>query len=435
MKDKARLINTAKNYVIALLFLSAIFLLFKVISNEPGSFLSEIDELFGGQSGGGAVSLPSGDGSDHAANPVFLMTTAEDGSHYAVKYDSEGKEKIITQFSAYLGEALGSSASLEKISTNQWKLALSDIGIFFDYLYPQPLSSIASWLGVETTGEASLKYARRFFLGRDDGYLVLYFIDESDGSIYRRKTTFKFASFESKIGEFPAGNAEFAFELGNEYEELDPYYIFSYESEKLKKFTVSNPIREGLDKTRLLSYFGMNSKIVSEYSEADGSVVYVEGEKTLRFEASGKVLFTASGGSGITISGDPNAMKITDLISVCYEIVQNSLVQTVGDGEVGLTDVSSVTDPQNCTLHFGYFASGIPVVLPGNSSAASFEVRGGTLIRAELYFRKYTFSGETTLALPEKQATEIAKSSGGEPLLVYEDKQDTISCEWIFNSN
>ena len=435
MKDKAWLINAVKNLVIVVLFLSAIILLIKITSNEQDSIFSGLDGLFRGDASGEAVVLPSGGYSDHAASPVYLMTSAKAGSHYAVKYDNEGKEKIITQFSAYLGEALGSSGSPEEISAKQWQEALTDIGVFFDYLYPQPLSAIASWLGAEATGETALKTARRFFLGNHGGYLTLYFIDEDSDTIYRCKTTFKFTSLESKIAEFPVGTAKFAFELGDEYENLDPYFIFSYESDKLRKFTVSNPIREGLDKSQLLSYFGMNNKIVSEYSATDGSVVYVEGEKTLRFEASGRVLFTTSVTSGITIGGDPGNTEITDLISACNDIVQNSIGLTVGDGEIGLIGASSVEDSQNGKLSFGYFADGIPVILPGGDSAASFEIIAGALIRAELRFRKYTFSGETMLTLPEKQATEIAKSSGGEPVLVYEDKRETIDWVWIFNNS
>lgn len=442
MKNKARLADTAKNFVIILLFLSAVYLLFKVTSNEQGSFLSGLDELFSGSGSSETLAPSNGGDTNHAADPVYLMittagTTAADSSHYAVKYDGQGKEKIITQFSVYLGEALGSSGSLEEVSVEQWRTALSGTGVFFDYLYPQPLSSIASWLGYEASGETSLKSARRFFLGSRGESLALYFIDADDGTIYSCKTTFKFTSLESKIAEFPVGNAKFAFELselGDDYGKIDPYFIFSYESNKLREFTVSNPVREGLDKTALLGYFGMNNKIVNDYSETDGSVVYVEGEKTLRFDASGRVLFTASGNSGIPIGGNPGTLKITELISVCYDIVQNSVGLTVGDGEIGLTGVSSVTDPLNCTLSFGYFADGVPVILPGGGDAAFFEISEGALVRAELYFRRYTSSGETMLALPERQATEIAKVSGGEPVLVYEDKLESVGCTWIFNN-
>lgn len=434
MKDKAKLIDMAKNCVIGLLFISAVFLMFKSVVNKPESVLESLSIIFSGNTGSSTSNLPDSESSGNAAFPVFLLTTTEDGSHYAVKYDSQSKDKIISQFSAYLGEALGSSGELSEISVEQWQQTLRGSGVFFDYLYPAPLSSIASWLGYEITDEASSKTARRLFLGNDDGNMILYFISEGDGKIFSCETARSFSSLSPKIAECPIGTANFAFELGEEYANLDPYFIFSHESGTLSAVTVSNPLRESsFDSSNLLPFFGMNSQTVSEYTETDGSQVYVDGEKTLRVEASGAVIFSVTGNNGLYLNSNSGTLSIIDSISSCYEIVKNSIGLMSGDASIGLVGVTNASSPSSCSINFGYYVDGIPVTLPGGGFAASFDISGGAIIRAELNYRKYTSSGGTLMALPEKQASVIAEAKGGEPVLTYEDKTDSVDCTWIIN--
>lgn len=432
MKDKARLIDTAKNCLISLLLFSALFLLFKAVTNEPGGIIESLRSVFGGNMAASSGSLPISANSVHAANPVFLLTTSEDGSHYAVKYDSQSKDKLISQFSADLGEALGTSGSLQEISEEAFREALKGTGVFFDYLYSQPLSALASWLGTEVSGEASSKTARRLFLGDVEGNMILYFFSESDDKYFSSETALSFSSISSKIAQYPIGNANFAFELEGEFETLDPFFIFSRETDTLRSVGVSSaqPDNNGID---LLGYFGLNKNVVSDYYEANGSVVYVDGEKTLRIESTGEVIFSVTGSEGIYINAASSVLTIEDCISACYDIAENSVALKSGDGVLGLINISGASAPSSCTVSFGYFIDGIPVTLPSGGYAASFHISGGAIVRAELYYRTYTFSGGTVRALPEKQAAEIAKTQGGEPVLTYEDKKSSVVCTWINN--
>jgi len=434
MKDKAKLIDVAKNFVIVLLFISAIFLLFKAVTNDSTSVYESLSKLFGGSTGERVVNQTGSVSSGNAASPVFFLTTTEDGSHYAVKYDSQIKEKIVSQFSSYLGEALGTAGTLTEVSKEQWQKALGGSGVFFDYLYPQSLSAIASWLGYETKGEIDSKTARRLFLGNNDGNLILFFINDGDGKFYSSKTTYKFSSLAPKIAEFPIGTAKFAFELDKDYAALDPYFIFSHESVTLRAVTVSNPLREGFDGLDLIGFFGMNSHVAQDYKETDGSEVYVDGEKTLRIEKmSGVISFSVTDNNGIYLNSSSGPLSITDCISACYEIAKSTVEPTFGDAVLGLINVTNALTPSSCRIDFGYFVDGIPVTLPEGGYAASFQISQGAIVKAELNCRKYTFSGGTVPALPEKQATAIADSKGGEPVLTYEDKTNSVNCTWIIN--
>lgn len=428
MKDKSKLIDTAKNCVIVLLFISSVLLLFKSVINTPGSVKESLSTLFGGSPSESNLNSPVNVSSGIAASPVFILTTTKNGPHYAVKYDSQSKEKMISQFSTYLGEALGTAGTLKEVSAIQWQTALRGSGVFFDYLYPQPLSAIASWLGYEAKGEIASKTARRLFLGNSDGNLILYFISANDSKIFCSNTERSFSSLSSKIAECPIGTAKFAFELRDEFPNLDPYFIFSHENGTLRAVTVSNPLQGSFDGLSLVGFFGMSRQVVNDYKDT----LYVDNDKTLSIDKnSNKIIFSVTGNNGIYINSNSETLSITDSISSCYQIAKNSIEPISGDAVLGLVGVTG--SPSSCSINFGYFVDGIPVMLPDGGYAASFQISEGTIVKATLNCRKYTFSGGTILALPEKQATAIAASTGGETILTYEDKTDSVGCSWIAN--
>lgn len=431
MKDKSRFVDSAKNILILLLLISAVFLIFKAVLYEPDSMFADFFSRF---SDNREIVQPDvGQTSETilAAKPVYVLVTTEDGSHYAVKYSSQDREKMLSQFSSALGEALGSSSSPAEISLAKWQQALGGSGVFFDYLYPQPLWVIAISLGTDVKGIASSDSARRLFLGNENGNLMLYYISAVSGKIFRCETALSFSTLASKISEYPMGNAKFAFELGGAYENLDPFFIFSGETCDLRAAGVSNPLHGDYSKSALLNVFGINIRAASEYSEADGSIVYVEGEKSLRIESSGRVLFNVTGKSGIPVRHSSENLTINDCLSACSEIVRTSVGGICGDAELGIADIDSSKFPSEISVNFRYFLDGLPVILPNGSYAASFSVDSGFIKRAEFYFRQYSLSGDALVALPEKQAAAIVMASGGEPVLVYEDKADSVSYSWI----
>jgi hypothetical protein len=425
MKIEAKLIDLGKNVLIILLLLSAVFLLLKVTLNEQPTLIDRVSRFLGGGTES-STALPDDAGAALAASPVYLVTTAENGSHYAVKYGSEEKKRMISQFSAYLGDVLGASGALNEITETQWRAALDGSGVFFDYLFPQPISAVASWLGAKAGAQVAVHTARRLLLGNENGDLALYFISADDGRFYRCKTTLSFSSLATRIADFPSNDAAFAFELGADYAALDPYFIFTYASGALRAVTPENPIRENYDTAALLKYFGMNSRTASPFSTG-----FVDGNRSLRLEPSGKLQFSTKDDSGLRIGENPALLTISESISACLSIVQNSVGLTAGEATIGLTYVSDAASPADCTLSFGYFVDGVPVLLPGGEDAARFEIRDGAIVRAELYFRRYTLPGGTLQALPEKQAVAIALVEGCEPVLSYKDLLDSVGWDWI----
>ena len=425
MKNKAKIIDTTKNVAIVFLFVSAVFLLYKIVSTQQGSSLNASPSQE-------TVEVPNSEYDTQFSFPVFLLVTGEEGSHYAVKYDNQSRNKLVSEFSAYLGEALGSAGTLTEISTKEWEAALGGSGVFFDYLYPQPLSAIASCLGTSANGEAADKSSRRFFLGNSSEKLVLYFISADENKIYKAETASGYSRISQKIAECPLGDAEFAFELEEEPDNLDPYFILSNESLELQSVAVSNPVRDaGFDSVELLGYFGMNSRTNNSFNDADGSTIYVDSQKNLRIEALGRLFYSSSDGSGVVMPTLDGELEIVDCISECYKIAESTVGASSGDAILGIVDIEGASSPSSCTISFGYYLNGIPVTLSGGGYAASFRISNGVIVEADLYFRNYSFSGSTFAALPEKQAVALAETKGGEPVLTYEDKLDYVDSTWV----
>ena len=434
MKDREKLIDYSKSFIILFLIISAVFLMFKAVIYEPNSTLANLLGNYESTAEKTTAVPINNNTSVIAAEPVFILVTVEDHSHFAVKYDSLNKDELFTQFSSALGEALGSSGEPKEISIEQWQNALRESGVFFDYLYPQPLSAIAGWLGMKISSSASSAEARRLYIGNKNGNIILYYINEENGTIYSCDTKASFSSLTFKINNYNMGSAKFAFEMGDEYKNLDPYFIFSGESTKLRSVGASNPLQNNFPLESLLSIFGINSRSASKYPETDGSIVYVEGDKSLRIDTTGKVLFSVMGKSGIAIPYNTDELTITDSISACSQIVESSLGLISGDGKLGLTSIkNSSSYPTFTTINYGYYIGGLPVTLPNDTFAASFQISGGAITRAEFYFRQYNYTGDSASALPEKQATAIVKVSGGEPILTYEDSGNGVTSMWIIN--
>lgn len=428
MKNKAALTNKIKNAAIVLLTISAGFLLFKAVLNEAGSASGS---LFN-STPETAVSATSGIRSEYlVTEPACILVTGKNGLHYAAKYDNKTGEKLLNLFSSPLGEALGTAGEPEEVAESSWREALKSNSVFFDYIYPQPLSFISATLGTQVSGTPASELAERLLLANEGEGVYLYYISQSSGKIYRCQTAASAALLAEKIAEYPVGTASFAFEGGEQYDQIDPYFIFTGESSQLRAIAETNPLDDAFPVSELLSLFGINARTTKPYTDAGGAVIYVDSGKSLRIDTDGRVLFSVTGQDGAAAPENYGAKTRADCLRACAQIVSSSIAGLSGAAAVGLTGITDDSLPASGTLNFGYSVDGIPVTLSGGATAARFVIRGGVIVRAELCFRAYTFTGNTLVVLPEKQAAAIAQEKGGLPLLTYEERAAGVTGTWI----
>lgn len=434
MINKARIIDVAKNIAIVLLLCSTVFLLLQAVTTSPRHFL---DGLFGSRS-----TVSEQESRKNAARavpslPIAIVLTGEDSDHFVAKYDYQAKERLYAQFSASLGEALGTSSSPKAIKEADWRTALRRAGVYFEYHRAMPLEVIALHLGTQFSSPAGEVLARRLFLGQFGSSLCLYYIDESDGSFYRMDTALSYSAVSERLKDSSLSRGSFAFEAdGTEYSLLDPYFIFSKENAKINALSSSTALLSLESGLVSLESFGMNERASRNHPERDGSVVYVDGNKSLRISIDGSALFTVTGSGGLPVEHSGSYPTLNECIAAAAELVSTTLAPNSGIAEVGLIGVEPGVNRGSWTLSFGYYVNGVPLEVSNTGWCAKIRISGGYIVRAELIYRQYTLLTESLAIMPENMAVINAiQRDGGEPILIYSDAFGTVSGNWVLNSD
>ena len=430
-------VNTAKNLVIAALVILALFLGGE--TGLPGEIFAatSIQDVLGGIFGGGT---PLGTSEDdlpkaalQAAKPLFISVNSagEDGiDRYGVKYDGKLLDSVYSKYSAVLGEALGSSGDPQLVPREHWEKALQQNGVFFDYLYDQPLELLAQWLGTNMNGGAAEHFARRICLSHEGKSLVLYYYSSDSGNYYRCDTAQSPNYVLQRIQETRPNGSHFAYEQENN-EHLDPDTMFIGGITEDGSLTVKNPIGKTIDANALLEVFAINSYVARRY-ESDGTTVYVEGEDTLRISSSGGLSFQSAPESGIPLTVSGELPTMAEAVEAARILVQSSAGAVSGEAELWLSGVVFNPVKEEYTISFGYIVGGMPVQLSGSSAAVEITVRAQHIVKAEMILREYSFSGETSAPYPEHvSAAALSPGDAGEPLLVYYESGDRADLKWI----
>lgn len=430
MKTDIKRGNIILDVIIIALCASAVFLFCRAV-------FFDTDGVSGGLKGFLSSDTPSsgfvyiGDSNSLAvSNPLYTLVTQEGGSHYAEKYNFDEKYDLINMFSTIFAEALGSAGSCEQLSEAEWQEALKSTGVFLDYVFPQSLAYLSKGLGTVCSDSLKDIIAHRFILSVDGNKLCLCYANE-DGDFYRCRTASSVSSLSSKIAECPIGIAQFAFELGDKYENLDPYFIFTNENFNVADIIAENPINSTLADKSLLNCFGINESASSHSTETDGSTLYVEGDKSLRFDSDGRLFFTVSSVDGISTAESVSNPTIEDVLTACGAITKNVFSHFGSETVLGVTDISGSLTPSDCSVSFGQFIDGIPVTLNGDADIATYKISGGSIVRIEINLRSYTLSKlSSTIPLPEKQTAALVGETGGSPVLIYVDDNGSTHVSW-----
>ena len=170
-KAKRRIIGLAQDVLILALTVSAVLLA------GGGGLLGLTDGLSAGVLG---TQTEQGYGQQQgytaAAEPLSMMLTPEAGAHCGIMYSEDELSDAYERYSATLAEALGSSGEPQEISEQEWRAALGETGVFFDFYCDFQLSSLAIWLGTDISGSAAGHTARRICIYLDEGQVWLSYI-------------------------------------------------------------------------------------------------------------------------------------------------------------------------------------------------------------------------------------------------------------------
>lgn len=426
-KGRSRLIEWGKTLLIILLAISAVYLLGKTQFSED--ILDSVKSFVAG------ASSEKEEGRTEQAQPtaVYPMQIAmnlEDGQRYGVQYNLNETETVFSSFSTLLSEALSSAGTPQKISEQQWRSNIREVGIYLDFYYPIPLTVLAGRLGEGQSETVVPDAVRRLCLsaGNDDSVSLLY-INEHDGAFYSCTTTLSREIHLAPVLDGQSANgAMFAFEVPG-MEHVAPYMLLTTTPQPVKYQSV-NPLQTENDRiSELLSALSFQPR-GSELDPVTGGL-HVEGNDSLRLFENGMLTFHTIGDT------DFRFLLSEDSVQSALDYTQELANATVGKwcGEAGLRLAGVQESSDGIEVLFQYCLNGIPVDLPEGNMAARFVVRNGAVTDFSLYFRSYTATAETTLILPERQAAaalDALAGQGNELVLLYRDiGGEVVSAGWI----
>lgn len=426
--------ETGKTVLIFALIASAVFL-----AGKTGYFDEFIDSapvlspFFGWMTSLKSASTPAPRDSEislnEAARPVYAVVTGVGGHHYGIKYDGAQLSAFYSDTANILGEALGSSSRPLAITEGAWRSAITSAGIYFDYLSPIPLSALAGWLlGSDMNHTGAEHSVRRICIsGSADRGVYLYYI-ASDGGFYRSETAVPYSSLAARMSDYLPNSAHYAFELGREYKNVDPYAIILPGTDSVPSASSSNPMFDKIDTRDILVGFEINPHLSSPYNESTGAVVYVADNCSLRLYPSGLAVYKATGDTGgrLKIDYSGGAPEISELLEGARAFVSPLIGSAAGAAELYYTGHTCDESDGGCVLTFDYFINGIPVRPSASSHAASVKISGGVITEARLCFRTFASVDGRTTNLPDLQAAALIGEEGGEPVLEYHETSDEV---------
>ncbi len=430
-----RCIEAVKTLIIALLMFSAVFLAVKselyngLILSVPA--LSQI----AGELSASRKTASYAEGRpviSSAAVPVYVVVTSKYGDHCAIKYDGSALNAFYGRISGLLGEVLTLSSKPEEVGEEEWRLALSSVGLFLDFDNPLPLSSVIKSGDSKISGDRAANSVRRLCIASYQNRVYLYFINESDKIIYRALTTVGQTTLAAYLSEYLPNGANFAFEMGQSYKDVDPYAVLM-KTTKVFSASAVNPLYDKITKEKILEQFGINSLLGWQYYESSGSFSFVTEQYTLRINSDGSVSYRVTGSASTSLL----KIKSAGPVPADYEVLEsarNLVLATVGSvcgsASLQLTGFEYEADKKSGTLTFDYYVNGIPVKTSPYRHAATIGIVGSRITSVQLFFRNYTLLESLEKVMPERQAAVLV-SPYKEPALLYlDDGKGRLEPSW-----
>ncbi len=416
--DAQRLRDWLRHGLVVLLLISAFFLL-----RRTGYYAGIRSLLSSAPARSESAGTDEPAAADAAVGVECVAVTVcgpEGGARYGVAYDPAA-EGIFRRFSVDLGEALGSADDPVECTEEQLRAVLAESCVCFHFADPVPLRLLAGWLGTDMTGAAAGDSAAFLCLSAARDTTTLCY-RTPEGACFTCATAAKPEALRVRTLDYPPNGAQYAWET-ERLGDGDALLLSGAPQPAVLKSAVALPA--GAERDALLSAVGMNSFVASSYTESDGTVVFVNDETTLRLNPGGTAVFRR-GAAGTDAGRDTMAAAV----ETAWRLIERSVGQVSGDGALCFAGVRRNETRQSWTVLADYMVDGIPVRLAAGH-AAEIEVRGETVLQAQLQFRRFTRTEERTALLPWLQAAAIAQTRGSEPALVYADAGDATECMWV----
>lgn len=361
-----------------------------------------------------------------AARPIAAAVTTVDG-RYAAVGDGVAVSSVYDLCAApMLMEALGTAEESFPVDAEQWLKLLSGQGVYLAYSDAIPADALAAWLGADFGYGGS---AVRILMASGPDDTIMLYLD--DGEIVRGcATSAKYSTKE--FSNIRPNGGRFVFELSKEdpvFRENDPFSLLLVDmGNQVVALEASNPLTGAETRTKTLEYLGLNP--YADFTTfADGSAMYSDTD--YRLEISDSCTMSLQAFSPSVFSGNmvvKGETSETTAVEAAHRLAKATIGQSCGQADIWLTSCEFNAESNEYLIIFSYFVNGIRIFNP-EGDAARITINDGYISKAELCFRKYTVTEETSYVLsPEYAAAALPDS---ELVLVYTDGGgSTVTANW-----
>ena len=421
MKGNRRWLERGKSLAIALLSLSALWLLTMTPLVRDSGLLPDGSGQ-GGNQGGGAVTLTA------AAYPSRMAVNTPSG-RYGAQYDQARVDSLFARTAPLLGEALTGAGQPEEMSETDWQGCLLGEGIYFDFDGQIPLSALGSWLHPGQACPLSGS-ARRLVLARGTGDGVVLAYQEASGGFFRCATGLSASlHLEPAMEGVEENGARFAFQSEELSRLLDPYTLITEEI-SAQVYAAANPLPSESDLSWLLDALSFNGQ---NHTSVSGGEAYLEGEARLEVGSGGTVTYRAPQEGKYPVAHSGQEPTLAEMIETVRQLAQDTVGAVCGAARLHL--VSAEETGEGWRIRFGYQLDGSQVWLYEEGWAAQFLVRDGYVSDFTLHFRAYTDTGRSALMLSMERAAVMLPALAGGPrelAVQYRDQgEGEVSPIWV----
>lgn len=326
----------------------------------------------------------------------IIVNTGYQSSRFIFKRDDEYFSSINSAASEIIKSAFSMPKSVLEISEEDWYSALTAKSLYLNFTSSFTPAVFASLLGISNSDLPDTDFSDivitengNVYFGKSGSYYKIPFTSSLVSPIIQT-VSLEHSDEESVINY--SFDLNFDKNSGEESTVLSPMILIY--SEPVTAYTVlpENPIKkDGVTSEKLLggiiTAFGVNKSSARSYTEADGSLVYVENNGILKITEDGILTYTASG-NGIKLQKGSESSKIA-------AFVDEINLETDIDADLCLSNTQWGDSGQ--LFEFDYMVEGYPIKY-ADRSAISATVSNGYLTSYSQVLRKFTITDNLSVS-------------------------------------
>lgn len=324
----------------------------------------------------------------------IIVNTGYQSSRFEYLRSSDEFKDIFSKANNILKTAFSkSSRDISKVSADSWYSALTGKSLYLSYPTTFSAEIFSDLIGVGEI-EAPFKSFSDIVIGESGTVYIndsstIYKIETSSTEIAEIIQTSLDADTEKQSVINYAFDLNFDKEFGSQKTILSPMIPIYSEVVEAEVIVSENPVIKDDEINQkavneILTAFSINPNSMWRYTEADGTLVFVENTGILKISTNGILTFTASD-TGISLSNQ-DSYDTSETVSAIAKFIDNINSAINQGAEMSIT--SPLTDENIQDFTFDYNVGGIPVKYI-NKSAVSVTVKNGYITDYSQILRCY----------------------------------------------